>query len=120
MQIRLYEKGTRPPPASDGVVGDMSCEALPAPGDVVQLEGRNAEVGRPLPGDRAAVPGGDDRRIDRARRRGRADRLSAQRLAEWNSRPRSVTSTSARPSSPPTAKPASSGVTLPSKARPIQ
>ena len=46
MQIRLYEKGTRPPPASDGVVGDMSCEALPAPGDVVQLEVRNAEIGR--------------------------------------------------------------------------
>ena len=46
MQIRLYEKGTRPPPASDGVVGDMSCEVLPAPGDVVQLEGRNAEIGR--------------------------------------------------------------------------
>jgi hypothetical protein len=44
MQIRLYEKGTRPPPASDGVVGDISCEALPAPGDVVQIEGRNAEV----------------------------------------------------------------------------
>jgi hypothetical protein len=45
MQIRLYEKGSRPPPASDGVVGDISCEALPAPGDVIQLEGRNAEIG---------------------------------------------------------------------------
>jgi hypothetical protein len=44
MQIRLYQKGTRPPPAGDGVVGDISCEALPAPGDVVQLEGKNAEV----------------------------------------------------------------------------
>jgi hypothetical protein len=44
MQIRLYEKGTQPPPASDGVVGDISCEQLPAPGDVIQLEGRNAEV----------------------------------------------------------------------------
>ena len=46
MQIRLYEKGTRPPPASDGVVGDMSCEALPAPGDEVELEVTNAEIGR--------------------------------------------------------------------------
>jgi hypothetical protein len=44
MQIRLYEKGSRPPPANDGVVGDISCEALPAPGDVIQLDGRNAEV----------------------------------------------------------------------------
>ena len=76
MQIRLYEKGTRPPPASDGVVGDMSCEALPAPGDVVQLEGRNAEIGRRyrVTGRlfRAAMTG----EFDRARRRGRADRLS--------------------------------------------
>jgi hypothetical protein len=44
MQIRLYEKGTQPPPSSDGVVADISCQHLPAPGDVIQLEGRNAEV----------------------------------------------------------------------------
>jgi hypothetical protein len=44
MQIRLYAKGSQPPPSSDGVVGDISCESLPATGDVIQLEGRNAEV----------------------------------------------------------------------------
>jgi len=44
MQIRLYEKGSEPPPASDAVVGDIRSEALPGIGDVVQLEGRNAEV----------------------------------------------------------------------------
>jgi len=44
MQIRLYEKGSEPPPASDAVVADIRSEALPGIGDVVQLEGRNAEV----------------------------------------------------------------------------
>ena len=44
MQVRLFEKGSEPPPSADGVVEDISTEHLPAVGDVVQLEGKNAEV----------------------------------------------------------------------------
>jgi len=44
MQIRLFEKGSSPPPSSEGVVNDISSEQLPATGDVIQLEGKNAEV----------------------------------------------------------------------------
>jgi hypothetical protein len=44
MQVRLFEKGTEPPPSSQGVVEDISTEHIPLPGDVIQLEGRNAEV----------------------------------------------------------------------------
>jgi hypothetical protein len=46
MQVRLFEKGSEPPPSSDGVVEDIATEHLPNVGDVIQLEGKNAEVVR--------------------------------------------------------------------------
>ena len=44
MMIRLFEKGSEPPPSSAGLVNDIETEHLPAVGDVIQLEGKNAEV----------------------------------------------------------------------------
>lgn len=44
MQVRLFEAGSAPPPNADGVVNDISCEALPLVGDIVQFEGKNGEV----------------------------------------------------------------------------
>ena len=46
MQVRLFEKGSTPPPSADGLVEDISTEHLPAVGAVIQLEGKNAEVVR--------------------------------------------------------------------------
>ena len=46
MQIRLFAKGSAPPPSADGVLEDIESAALPAPGDVVQMEGKNGEVVR--------------------------------------------------------------------------
>jgi hypothetical protein len=46
MEIRLYKKGAPPPPSADGVVDDISCEHVPLPGDLVQIEGKNGEVMR--------------------------------------------------------------------------
>ena len=44
MLIRLFEKGSEPPPASEAVVNDITSEHIPVVGDVIQLEGKNAEV----------------------------------------------------------------------------
>lgn len=46
MEIRLFATGSEPPPSADGVVDDISCEQLPAVGDMVQIEGKNGEVMR--------------------------------------------------------------------------
>jgi hypothetical protein len=46
MQLRLFEKGSPPPPSADGVVEDISSEVIPQVGDVIQFEGKNAEVVR--------------------------------------------------------------------------
>ena len=44
MMVRLYEKGSEPPPSNRGAVNDIETEHLPSVGDVIQLEGKNAEV----------------------------------------------------------------------------
>ena len=44
MQVRLFEKGSRPPPSAEGVVEDISTEHVPLVGDTIQLEGKNGEV----------------------------------------------------------------------------
>jgi hypothetical protein len=44
MQVRLFEKGSEPPPSSEGVVEDISTEHIPLAGDTIQLEGKNGEV----------------------------------------------------------------------------
>lgn len=46
MQLRLFEKGSEPPPSGDGVVEDITSEVVPQVGDVIQFEGKNAEVVR--------------------------------------------------------------------------
>lgn len=46
MQIRLFAKGSEPPPSGDGLLDDIESAVLPAVGDVVQMEGKNGEVGR--------------------------------------------------------------------------
>ncbi len=46
MQLRLFEKGSTPPPSADGVVEDISSDVIPHVGDVIQFEGKNAEVVR--------------------------------------------------------------------------
>ena len=46
MQLRLFSRGSEPPPSADGVVDDISSEEVPLVGDVVQLEGKNGEVVR--------------------------------------------------------------------------
>ncbi len=46
MQIRLFEKGGEPPPSGRSVVDDLTSDALPAVGDIIQMEGKNAEVVR--------------------------------------------------------------------------
>ncbi len=44
MQIRLFEKGSEPPPSAQGVVDDMMSDEVPLVGDIIQMEGKNAEV----------------------------------------------------------------------------
>ena len=44
MQIRLFAKGSEPPPSGQGVVDDIVSDVLPDPGDVIQMEGKNGEV----------------------------------------------------------------------------
>ena len=46
MQLRLFSRGSEPPPSAAGVVEDISSEQVPLVGDVVQLEGKNGEVVR--------------------------------------------------------------------------
>jgi len=66
MQLRIFAKGSAPPPSADGVLEDFTSEHLPAVGDVVQVEGKNGEVVRsyritgrlfrtPLSGDTTTV-----------------------------------------------------------------
>ena len=44
MQLRLYSRGSKPPPSADGVVEDICSEEVPLVGDVIHLEGKNGEV----------------------------------------------------------------------------
>jgi hypothetical protein len=46
VQIRLFAKGSEPPPSGDGLLDDIESAVLPAVGDVVQMEGKNGEVVR--------------------------------------------------------------------------
>jgi len=46
MNLRLFAKGSEPPPSAAGLVEDISSEEVPLVGDIVQLEGRNGEVVR--------------------------------------------------------------------------
>lgn len=46
MLIRLFAKGSEPPPSGDGLLEDIESAVLPAVGDVVQMEGKNGEVVR--------------------------------------------------------------------------
>lgn len=46
MQIRLFARGSEPPPSAGGTLEDIESEALPAVGDIVQMEGKNGEVVR--------------------------------------------------------------------------
>jgi hypothetical protein len=46
MQLRLFTKGSVPPPSADGVVNDISSKQVPQVGDCIQLEGMSGEVVR--------------------------------------------------------------------------
>jgi hypothetical protein len=46
MLIRLFEKGSEPPPSAQGVVADIDSDVVPHAGDVIQMEGKNGEVVR--------------------------------------------------------------------------
>jgi hypothetical protein len=46
MQMRLFAKGSPPPPSADGLLDDIESAVVPEVGDIVQMEGKNGEVVR--------------------------------------------------------------------------